>query len=56
MQIIKSITEYIDELEITNISKETIRSYKNLLNIFSKFIKKNTYVKKISTSDIKSFH
>ncbi|CEQ10019.1 Uncharacterised protein [[Clostridium] sordellii] len=41
MQIIEAITESIDELEITNISKETIRSYKNSLNIFSKFIKVN---------------
>lgn len=56
MQIIEVITEYIDELEITNTSKEIIRSYKNSLNIFSEFIKENTYVKKISTSDIKSFH
>ena len=40
MQLIDAITEYIDELEITNTSKETIRSYKNSLNIFSKFIKK----------------
>lgn len=56
MQLIDAITEYIDELEITNTSKETIRSYKNSLNIFSKFIKKNTDVKKISISDIKSFH
>lgn len=56
MQIIEAITEYIDELEITNTTKETIRFYKNSLNIFSKFIKENTYVKKISTSDIKSFN
>ncbi|MBC8630768.1 tyrosine-type recombinase/integrase [[Eubacterium] tenue] len=56
MQLIDAITEYIDELEITNTSKETIRSYKNSLNIFSKFIKENTDVKKISISDIKSFH
>lgn len=41
MQLIDAITEYIDELEITNTSKETIRSYKNSLNIFSKFIKEN---------------
>ncbi|CEO34160.1 Uncharacterised protein [[Clostridium] sordellii] len=40
MQLIDAITEYIDELEITNTSKETIRFYKNYLNIFSKFIKK----------------
>lgn len=38
MQIIEAITESIDELEITNISKETIRFYKNSLNIFSKFL------------------
>lgn len=56
MQLIDAITEYIDELEITNTSKETIRSYKNSLNIFSKFIKENTDVKKISISDIKLFH
>lgn len=56
MQLIDAITEYIDELEITNTSKETIRSYKNSLNIFSKFIKENTDVKKISIFDIKSFH
>ena len=43
-------------MEITNTSKETIRSYKNSLNIFSKFIKEHTDVKKISISDIKSFH
>ena len=55
MQIIDSITEYIDELAITNTSKETIRAYKNSLNIFSKFIKEDTDVKKISSSDIKSF-
>lgn len=30
MQIIDAITEYIDELEITNTSKETIRVYKIL--------------------------
>lgn len=41
MQLIDAITEYIDELEITNTSKETIRAYKNSLNIFSKFIKEN---------------
>ncbi|SCI77677.1 Uncharacterised protein [uncultured Clostridium sp.] len=40
MQLIDAITEYIDELEITNTSKETIRSYKNSLNIFSKFIER----------------
>lgn len=40
MQIIEAITDYIDELEITNTSKETIRFYKNSLNIFNKFIKK----------------
>ena len=56
MQIIDAITEYIDELEITNTSKETIRAYKNSLNIFSKFIKEDTDVKKISATDIKSFH
>ena len=55
MQIIDAITEYIDELEITNTSKETIRAYKNSLNIFSKFIREDTDVKKISSSDIKSF-
>ena len=36
MQIIDAITEYIYELEIINTSKETIRAYKNSLNIFSK--------------------
>ena len=46
MQIIDAITEYIDELEITNTSKETIRAYKNSLNMFSKFIKEDTDVKK----------
>ncbi|MEG0181200.1 MAG: tyrosine-type recombinase/integrase [Romboutsia sp.] len=56
MQIIDAITEYIDELEITNTSKETIRAYKNSLNIFSRFIKEDADVKKISASDIKSFH
>ncbi|CEN90532.1 Uncharacterised protein [[Clostridium] sordellii] len=40
MQIIEAITEYIDESEITNTSKEKIRFYKNSLNIFNKFIKK----------------
>ena len=55
MQIIDAITEYIDELEITNTRKETIRAYKNSLNIFSKFIREDTDVKKISSSDIKSF-
>ena len=30
MEIIDAITEYIDELEITNTSKETIRVYKIL--------------------------
>ena len=30
MQIIDAITEYIDELEITNTSKKTIRVYKIL--------------------------
>lgn len=55
MQIIDAITEYIDELEITNTSKETIRAYKNSLNMFSKFIKEDTDVKKINSSDIKSF-
>ena len=55
MQIIDAITEYIDELEITNTSKETIRAYKNSLKIFSKFIREDTEVKKISSSDIKSF-
>ena len=30
MQIIDARTEYIDELEITNTSKETIRVYKIL--------------------------
>lgn len=56
MQIIDAITEYIDELEITNTSKETIRAYKNSLSIFSRFIKEDIDVKKISASDIKSFH
>lgn len=56
MQIIDAITEYIDELEITNTSKETIRAYKNSLSLFSRFIKENTDVKKINVSDIKSFH
>ena len=46
MQIIDAITEYIDELEITNTSKETIRSYKNSLNIFNKFIQANTDIKR----------
>ena len=55
MQIIDAITEYIDELEITNTSKETIRVYKNSLKIFSEFIKEDTDVKKIKSYDIKSF-
>ena len=40
MQLIDAITDYLDELEITNTSKETIGSYKNSLNIFSKFIER----------------
>ena len=46
MQLIDAITEYIYELEKRNTSKETIRSYKNSLNTFRKFIKENTDVKK----------
>jgi len=46
MQIIDSIIEYIDELEITNTSKVTIIDYKKSLNIFNKFIKENTEIKR----------
>jgi len=56
MQIIDSIIEYIDELEITNTSKVTIIDYKKSLNIFNKFIKEKYRDKKINVYDIKSFH
>ena len=56
MPINDAIIEYLDELEITNTSKETIRAYKNALKIFSKFIKEDTDITKINVSDIKAFH
>ena len=56
MKIKDLVEEVKEELEINNISKETIRTYGNGFNKFLEFIGEETEVEKIKESDIKNFH
>ena len=56
MKIKDLVEEVKEELEINNISKETIRTYRNGFNKFLEFIGEETEVEKIKEIDIKNFH
>lgn len=50
-----AIDEWIYDLELKSVSKETIRAYKNNLKLFNDFINDKKQVEYINVSDIKSY-
>lgn len=55
MQIKDAIEEWIDEMELNSVSKETIRAYKNNLRLFDSFINNKKEVEKITKADVKGY-
>lgn len=53
MQIKDAIEEWVDEMELNSVSKETIRAYKNNLRLFDSFINNKKEVEKITKADVK---
>ncbi len=55
MKLKDAIEEWLYDLELKSVSKETIRAYKNNVNIFNDFINDKKEVEYINLSDIKAY-